>query len=293
MREDFTQKVINTSARRAGYHCSNPYCRKLTVGSNEDKNKSTLLGVAAHITAASPGGPRYNSSLNSEERTSIDNAIWLCVNCSTLIDRDPTKYSVEILQQWKLKIEKETSEDLQKNSKTTKQIISEEKLEKKPSFQQQAEAIKIRNQKQRELDNFLSSYEAIKEARNQLQILITRLKEAKLALEDPLNGLYFGHLSRENDMYGFGRDEIYVIINWSTPNEQEVKYAKIKAGVIKRSGHYGINYQEIPIKVRDYRYMRTIDGEDGWVDFDTGSNFISSESLIEYWLHFFIEKAKL
>lgn len=96
MRHDFSSKTITTLSRRAGVRCSNPDCRRLTVGSNEIKDKSTIVGVAAHITAASAGGPRFNATLNSAERSSIENGIWLCVNCSTLIDKDKNKFTVEL-----------------------------------------------------------------------------------------------------------------------------------------------------------------------------------------------------
>jgi hypothetical protein len=59
------------------------------------------LGVAAHITAASAGGPRYDPALTPEERSSSDNGIWLCVKCATLIDKDDPAYSVDLLREWK------------------------------------------------------------------------------------------------------------------------------------------------------------------------------------------------
>ena len=58
-RDDFPKKVKETVAERAGYLCSIPYCNRPTVGPHSDPNKSKCLGVAAHICAASPGGPRY------------------------------------------------------------------------------------------------------------------------------------------------------------------------------------------------------------------------------------------
>lgn len=100
-RDDFSQQVKDTLAKRAGYHCSNPDCRKPTIGAQEGGSKSINIGIAAHITAAAPGGPRYNSSMTPEERSSIDNGIWLCSNCSIMIDRDEHKYTVELLKNWK------------------------------------------------------------------------------------------------------------------------------------------------------------------------------------------------
>tara|TARA_B100000929_G_scaffold5347_1_gene4503 strand:+ start:517 stop:705 length:189 start_codon:yes stop_codon:yes gene_type:complete len=57
MRDDFTKKTKEILAKRVGLLCSNPKCKKPTSGPNSDQNKSTNIGVAAHITAASVGGP--------------------------------------------------------------------------------------------------------------------------------------------------------------------------------------------------------------------------------------------
>jgi hypothetical protein len=54
--------------------------------------QSFNIGVAAHITAASVGGPRYDASLKPKQRAAIENGIWLCQNCGTMIDRDPICY---------------------------------------------------------------------------------------------------------------------------------------------------------------------------------------------------------
>lgn len=127
MRDDFTAKTITTLSKRAGFLCSNPDCRQSTVGSHDDDDKSTLLGVAAHITAASIGGPRYNSEMSSAERTSISNAIWLCANCSTLIDKDPKKFPIELLNKWKKDVEEESATKLRsrKNVKTSSNSLSQ------------------------------------------------------------------------------------------------------------------------------------------------------------------------
>src|SRR5579864_8372764 len=88
-RDDFSQRVINTSKMRAAFICSNPSCKAMTLfPSSEDENLVQYIGIAAHITSASPGGPRYDTSMMKEERESISNAIFLCSNCATLIDKN-------------------------------------------------------------------------------------------------------------------------------------------------------------------------------------------------------------
>lgn len=59
------------------------------------------VGVAAHITAAAAGGPRYDPTLSREERTSANNGIWLCQFCGTLVDSDAERYPVDVLRRWK------------------------------------------------------------------------------------------------------------------------------------------------------------------------------------------------
>lgn len=101
MRDDFDEKTKSILARRVGLRCSNPSCRKLTSGPQSNPSKAINIGVAAHITAASLGGPRYDASLSQEQRKSIENGIWLCQVCAKLIDSDEQRYTVSLLQQWK------------------------------------------------------------------------------------------------------------------------------------------------------------------------------------------------
>lgn len=111
-RDDFTQKIKDTLAKRVGYRCSNPMCRKLTIGPKKGDEGVMTNGIAAHITAAAKGGPRYCPTLSAEERRSIDNGIWLCADCSILIDRDINEYTVAMLKQWKVDAEKYASDEL-------------------------------------------------------------------------------------------------------------------------------------------------------------------------------------
>jgi hypothetical protein len=101
MRDDFPKVVIDVVARRAGMRCSFPSCRQLTSGPRSEHGKAISIGVAAHITAASPGGPRYDETLPSEDRASAVNGIWLCQNHAKLIDNDEIKYTAAILRAWK------------------------------------------------------------------------------------------------------------------------------------------------------------------------------------------------
>ena len=101
MRDDFTEEVKRTLAARVGNHCSNPGCRALTSGPQVDPGKALNVGVAAHITAAAPAGPRYNPLLLSQERCHADNGIWLCQTCAKLVDNDPSQFPAHVLRAWK------------------------------------------------------------------------------------------------------------------------------------------------------------------------------------------------
>src|SRR6476646_9851658 len=100
-RDDFSLQVKEILAKRVNWICSNRKCRQPTSGPQVDPEKAINVGVAAHITAASPGGPRYDPNLTNEERQSIHNGIWLCQKCAKLVDNDPTRYTVEVLKDWK------------------------------------------------------------------------------------------------------------------------------------------------------------------------------------------------
>ena len=101
-RDNFTSDTIRRAASRVGYRCSFPDCPCATVGASmENEEKVSTTGVAAHICAAAPGGPRYDESMSSDERKSINNCIWLCQNHAKLIDTDEKTYTVEILKKWK------------------------------------------------------------------------------------------------------------------------------------------------------------------------------------------------
>jgi hypothetical protein len=113
MRDDFSQQVKRSLGDRVAWKCCFPGCDEVTIGpGNKDENHVVKLGVAAHITAASPGGPRYNSDITSEERSAIKNAIWLCTKHGELIDKDFTEYSADTLRQWKAQAEEKAHKNL-------------------------------------------------------------------------------------------------------------------------------------------------------------------------------------
>src|ERR1044072_4572109 len=98
-REEFSAEVRRTIAFRVGSRCS--LCYEATSGPQIDPTKALNLGVAALITAASPGGPRFDPQLTTAQRRHATNAIWLCQKCAKLIDNDPDRFSVAELRRRK------------------------------------------------------------------------------------------------------------------------------------------------------------------------------------------------
>lgn len=74
-RDDFSSATIRKIKEMSGDVCSMPSCRVITGGSKKLRDNSFSIGVAAHICAASPGGPRYDLRMSKEDRKSYENGI--------------------------------------------------------------------------------------------------------------------------------------------------------------------------------------------------------------------------
>jgi hypothetical protein len=108
VRDNFTQRTIETIAKRAGYLCSNPECRSPTVGAALGHEGTVNVGVAAHITAAAAGGPRFDPLITQQERRHQSNGIWACQTHGKLIDSDSEHFTVEMLRKWKQTAEEQS-----------------------------------------------------------------------------------------------------------------------------------------------------------------------------------------
>ena len=97
---EFSRGVIKSLYKKSGGRCCK--CGDKTSGP-DDQDEGLKKGTAAHITAAAPGGPRYDDKMSDEDRSSASNGLWLCSDCHTEIDQDTTKYTVPILKEMKRK----------------------------------------------------------------------------------------------------------------------------------------------------------------------------------------------
>ena len=107
-RDNFPADIIEKLKKRAAFICSNPKCKKMTVAPSEVAGDKVLyIGKAAHICAAAENGPRYDSKMTPEERSSITNGIFLCSNCADMVDDNKgIDFSVDLLHKWKKDHEK-------------------------------------------------------------------------------------------------------------------------------------------------------------------------------------------
>lgn len=101
-RDGFTERTRRELALRAAYVCSRPGCAARTVFPKESSNQGAIVvGKAAHICAASPGGKRYDPKQTEAERRHISNGIWLCSVCHDVVDQDEVRYPADLLRSWK------------------------------------------------------------------------------------------------------------------------------------------------------------------------------------------------
>ena len=100
-RDEFSAPTKRLLEKQSGNHCSNPSCRRVTSAASSDGQTVMSIGEASHITAAAPGGPRYDATLTSEERKSPENGIWLCKDHAKAVDSKDPHFTVELLKAWK------------------------------------------------------------------------------------------------------------------------------------------------------------------------------------------------
>lgn len=113
-RDDFPAAVIQKLGERVAWLCSNPDCRAPTKGPHTETGRSINVGMACHVHAAASGGPRYDPGQTENERRGIDNGIWLCRTCGTLIDTDEARWPATLLRRWRAQAELAALDDVGK-----------------------------------------------------------------------------------------------------------------------------------------------------------------------------------
>ena len=126
MTDRFTTGTTRKIAGRVGYRCSKPDCRVTTIGPASNDYETINIGVAAHITAASPNGPRYDQKLTSDQRRHPSNGIWLCQNHAKLIDSDAAHFTVQELLCWKRSAEHQSFSEIVSSKLSLPNVLPED-----------------------------------------------------------------------------------------------------------------------------------------------------------------------
>lgn len=88
--------------QRSGDRCAYPDCGiALSIDAQVSDDQPKAVGKVAHICAASPGGPRYDANMTTEQRGSADNLIYLCGPHHDVIDTQLNYHTVEFLTETK------------------------------------------------------------------------------------------------------------------------------------------------------------------------------------------------
>lgn len=83
----------------SGNQCASPSCTRPCIA----RDGISILSKICHIAAASPEGPRFDPSMDNDQRRHFDNLILLCDECHTIIDNkaNELKYPTPLLIEWK------------------------------------------------------------------------------------------------------------------------------------------------------------------------------------------------
>jgi hypothetical protein len=112
-RAEFLSSTVRHLARSVNYHCS--ICDAPTAGPASRGGKSYTLGDAAHIYAASPGGPRPGRHLSTKDLQDYKNGIWLCVVCAREVDQNRYAWPPQRLRRTKKEAERRAADALKRS----------------------------------------------------------------------------------------------------------------------------------------------------------------------------------
>jgi len=105
------EKVL---AFRSGNTCAYPSCgAKLVLEAMHTQDLDKAVGKAAHIAAASVGGPRYDDKMTKDQRGSAANLIFLCGPHHGAVDSQLHLHTTDFLLEAKRKHERKVSRAIQ------------------------------------------------------------------------------------------------------------------------------------------------------------------------------------
>ncbi|MCG6351340.1 tetratricopeptide repeat protein [Vibrio fluvialis] len=256
-RDNFLRSTTNTLRDRVNNFCSNPKCRVSTRSSHSSKNKSLGTGIAAHIHAASKNGPRYDETMTSEQRKDIGNAIWLCCNCATEIDKDEKKFPASLLHEWKIEAEKRVSENHGVAFLTQEEAEREfqkKLLERKAEFELMLKnAYSLSPVENAEYQDIVEKLKDVTESYNKELILRKEIEETLLVFRSRLPEEMF---KKAQDMLSIGNTDSAeeILSSFINENEKNLVMAYIGCGKIAENNfdyHKALNNYKKAAMVSD------------------------------------------
>lgn len=277
MRDEFTKTTKETLAKRVANKCSNPDCQKITIGPNSNPEKSTSLGIACHISAASENGPRYNAKITTEQRKNIANGIWLCSNCSAMIDKDENKYNDVLLNSWKKFSELNAEDELNSNKalKHLKNKSLKSQLGELLNFQKRLTS-KLKNGYKRHKGSQIIEEKTFygKDSFQQLKILIEAILRRKFEIDLKNSDIiekeicdFFEFRIEYKNYFNFNKQLYKLLLDNKFDPEYDFCYELVKCDSTKYEyevlNYYllGVNDNEYVNMLKDLKFMDSIKHE--------------------------------
>lgn len=84
------------------FTCAQPECPEWLYRQESGVARPVLNSRVSHIHARQPGGPRWKPGMSSADNRSVENLLLMCIPHSYEIDEDETRFSPELLQEWRV-----------------------------------------------------------------------------------------------------------------------------------------------------------------------------------------------
>ena len=97
-RDNFSKTTRRSLGSAVNWVCVK--CERPTRFMSANGEHQVSIGHAAHITAASPLGPRFDETLTPEQRRGEENGAHMCPTCATIVDNDHEAFPPSLLQEW-------------------------------------------------------------------------------------------------------------------------------------------------------------------------------------------------
>ncbi len=159
-----------------------------------------------------------------------------------------------------------------------------------------AERLKRLRTAEKAREEFLKSQDAITAANQEILSLLDKFKKTKQLIEDPSTHLHLASSERPNPpMYELGHDGYFLCFNNSSPFGFHIYAGSLTAtGTLRvtlyeKSGHYPFDYKENIHKKVELKFDRDLIGNNGWSDYDSGKNFLTTDELLDKWVKKFID----